>query len=147
MGIFFVNPIFSVDLSSRLPYTKWTGRETDPATKNTERELFIKTEKTPNYTDAQTATIRDAAPVNKAVAQTLADSMGKTLRSVIAKATREGVYVAQGKTTKSGDPVVSKSDLVTSIAAIVGGNLEGLDKAPKVALHALARFANANAGE
>ncbi len=102
---------------------------------------------TPNYSDAQTATIVAAAPVNKAVAQRLADELGKSLRSVIAKATREGVYQAQGKVTKSGDPVVSKTDLVASIGMIVTGNLEGLEKAPKAALLALSRFATANAGE
>ncbi len=102
---------------------------------------------TPNYSDAQTATIVAAAPVNKAVAQRLADELGKSLRSVIAKATREGVYQAQGKVTKSGEPVTHKDDLVTEIAAIVGGNLDGLEKAPKAALLALRRFVTANAGE
>ena len=95
------------------------------------------TTKAPNYTAEQTAVILAAAPVNKAVAQRLADETGRSLRSIIAKATKEGVYVPQGKVTKSGEPVVSKSDLVAMIATVVDGNLEGLDKAPKAALHAL----------
>ena len=38
----------------------------------------------------------------------LADELGKTTRSIIAKLSREGVYIAQPRTTKSGEPVISK---------------------------------------
>jgi hypothetical protein len=68
--------------------------------------------------------------------------MGKTARSLIAKIVRMDVgYARQTPTTKTGDPVISKAKLVEQIAEVVDGNLDGLDKAPKPALHALAAFA------
>ena len=97
-------------------------------------------EKTPNFTEAQEAAIREAAPLNLAIATALAAEMGKTARSVIAKAVRMGVeYHSKQPTTKSGEPVRSKTKLVEDISAIVAGNLEGLEKAPKAALQALVR--------
>ncbi len=105
----------------------------------------MKTEKTPNYTPANEARIRELASTdgaNAATAQVLADELGKSLRSVIAKMVRLDIgYQAKERTTKSGDPIVSKADLVSQIGAVVSGNLEGLDKAPKAALLAVARFA------
>jgi hypothetical protein len=99
-------------------------------------------DKTPNYTEAQEQRIRDEAPLNKAKAEMLAAEFGKSLRSVIAKAVRMDVgYQRQQPTTKTGEPVTKKETLVSEIAAIVGANLDGLDKAPKPALHALAAWA------
>lgn len=98
-------------------------------------------EKTPNYTPAQVATIEAAAPINKEVATRLASELGKTVRSVIAKAVRLEIYVSQGPVSKTGEPVTKKETLVADIAAIVSGNLDGLEKAPKAALLAIARFA------
>ena len=96
---------------------------------------------TPNYTEAQEQRIRDSAPHNLATATDLATEMGKTPRSLIAKMVRMGVtYATKQPVTKSGEPVVSKTDLVASIASVVTGNLEGLEKAPKAALQALARY-------
>ena len=93
--------------------------------------------KTPNYSDAETAAIVARAPVNKAVAEELSAQLDRSLRSIIAKATREGVYLKQEPTTKSGEPIVSKADLVAEIGTVVDGNLDGLEKAPKAALLAL----------
>ena len=99
--------------------------------------------KTPNYTPAQEQRIRDMAPLNAEIAATLATEFGKTARSVIAKAVRMEIgYVAKTPTTKSGDPVTNKAALVADIASIVSGNLDGLEKAPKAALYALAAFAH-----
>ena len=98
-------------------------------------------EKTPNYTADQVAAIVAAAPINKEVATRLALELGKTVRSVIAKAVRLEIYVSQGPVSKTGEPVTKKDDLVADIAAIVSGNLDGLEKAPKAALLAIARFA------
>lgn len=105
-------------------------------------------EKVPNFSAAQEQRIRDAADegtLNADVAATLATEFGKTSRSVIAKIVRMGLpYATKQRTTKSGDPIVSKAKLVEQIGAVVAGNLEGLDKAPKPALQALARFASAS---
>lgn len=100
---------------------------------------------TPNYTPEQEQLIRDAAAefgANATTAERLAETLGKSRRSVIAKMVRMDIgYQAKVRTTKSGDPIVSKSDLVAAIGDVVAGNLEGLDKAPKAALIALANFA------
>ena len=50
----------------------------------------------------------------------LAQAFGKTSRSIIAKLSREGVYKAQPRTTKTGEPVVRKDELVAEIATILG---------------------------
>lgn len=105
------------------------------------KELIISKEKTPNFTPEQEARIRESAPHNLASATELANEFGKTPRSVIAKIVRMDVgYQSKVRTTKSGDPVISKEKLVGQIANVVEGNLEGLEKAPKAALQALARF-------
>jgi translation initiation factor 2B subunit (eIF-2B alpha/beta/delta family) len=53
---------------------------------------------------------------NMATVNTLADTTGKTVRSLIAKLSREGVYQKKERTTKSGLPVITKEDLVKKIA-------------------------------
>ncbi len=57
-----------------------------------------------------------ANPTRETV-DTLAKTFGKTTRSIIAKLSREGVYVAQPRTTKTGEPVVSKAQFVSAIEA------------------------------
>ena len=97
--------------------------------------------KAPNFTPEQEQQIRDAAPLNQAKARELAASMGKTERSVTAKAVRMGVaYERKQPTTKAGGKVEKKETIVSEIAALVEGNLDGLDKAPKAALQALRNF-------
>lgn len=97
--------------------------------------------KDPNYTEAQESAIRAAAaeaPLNAERCAALATEFGKTARSVIAKAIRMNVpYARKEPTTKDGQPIEKKGDLVAEIAAVVGGNLDGLEKAPKPALVAL----------
>ena len=101
--------------------------------------------KVPNYTAEQEAAIRarsENGPLNAAVAAELATEMGKTPRSIIAKIVRMGLpYATKQPTTKTGEPVTKKDALVTEIEQIVGANLDGLEKAPKPALYALASFA------
>jgi len=107
----------------------------------------MKTEKTPNFTETQEARIREVASeqsdgkLNGALAAQLADEFGKSSRSVIAKITRMGVpYATKAPVTKTGEPVRSKEKIVAEIGAVVSGNLEGLEKAPKEALKAVAAF-------
>lgn len=98
----------------------------------------MKTQKAPNFTPAQEQLIRDAAPLNQAKARALAAQMGKTERSITAKAVRMNVaYERKQPTTKSGGKVEKKESIVAEISALVSGNLDGLDKAPKAALQAL----------
>jgi hypothetical protein len=68
----------------------------------------------------------------------IAESMGKSVRSVIAKLSREGVYKAKAKVSTSTR--VTKSQLIDAIAAKLGvpaEKLESLEKATKEALELL----------
>ena len=91
-----------------------------------------------NYTDEMVATMVDqySASPTKATVEALAETFGKSTRSIIAKLSREGVYVAQPKITKAGAPIVRKADIVADIASVLGVELEAptLVKASKVDL-------------
>lgn len=91
------------------------------------------------YSEAQEAAIMAAATanggfINMDVAATVGTEIGKNAKSVIAKATRMGVYKAKEKTSKTGGKVESKEDIVAEISALVNKNMEGLEKAPKLVL-------------
>ena len=77
-----------------------------------------------NYTDEMVATMVDqySASPTRATVEALAETFGKSTRSIIAKLSREGVYVAQPKTTKSGAPVIRKGDIVAEIAQLLGAH-------------------------
>ena len=64
-----------------------------------------------NYTDEMVAemhTLYVANPTRETVDE-LAEQFGKSVRSIIAKLSREGIYVAQPRVTKTGEPVVRKA--------------------------------------
>ena len=90
-----------------------------------------------NYTDAQEARLAEFSFIDNDTAIELAAEFGKDVRSVRAKAVRLGVYKAQTKTAKTGGKIESKEAIVADIAAIVGKNLDGLEKAPKLVLQEL----------
>lgn len=97
------------------------------------------TEKVVNYTPEMTAKLVEAyvAEPTKATVEAFAKEFGKTTKSVIAKLSREGVYVKAERTNKAGEPVVKKDAMVEMIAEKLGvtsDKLEGLEKAPKAAL-------------
>ena len=64
----------------------------------------------------------------------IADELGKPARSIIAKLTREGVYVAQPRTSKTGAPVIRKEQLVAYINQKLGIEAPSLAKATKADL-------------
>jgi hypothetical protein len=68
----------------------------------------------------------------------LAEKLGKNARSVIAKLSREGVYVAQPRVTKTGEPVVLKSEFVNRIQTALGIEIPSIAKATKADLQRLA---------
>tara|TARA_R110002153_G_scaffold61232_5_gene165339 strand:+ start:283 stop:663 length:381 start_codon:yes stop_codon:yes gene_type:complete len=72
----------------------------------------------------------------RATVELLAKEFGKTTRSIIAKLSREGVYVAQAKATAAG-AVVRKEDIVAGIEAVFGIEVPSLVKASKLDLEAL----------
>ena len=100
-------------------------------------------EKTVNYTEAQTAELVEAykaSPTDATVAA-FAAKFGKTTRSVVAKLARAEVYVAKGKAkTEGAAKAATKADLVAELETHFGlkdGTLETLEKGSKAALEAL----------
>lgn len=93
-------------------------------------------EKVVNYTAEQAASMISAYSAGETV-EAIAEQMGKSVRSVIAKLSREKVYVAKTYKTKSGDAVVKKDAHADAIGAILRMNendIESLTKANKNAL-------------
>jgi hypothetical protein len=70
-----------------------------------------------NYTPEQTVELVTGYQSGKTVEQ-LAETLGKTVRSVVAKLSREGVYVA--KTRATGQARVKKAELVDKLALACG---------------------------
>jgi uncharacterized protein (DUF433 family) len=95
-----------------------------------------KTVKTPNYSAEVTAKLIEAYNAGESVA-TLAETFGKTARSIIAKLSREGVYKAKEYTTKTGEKPVKKdatADAIGKILRLSEGEIDSLTKANKTAL-------------
>ena len=92
---------------------------------------------TTNYTPEQTQQLVTGYQAGTPVEQ-LAQALGKTTRSVVAKLAREGVY--QPKTAAKGVQRVKKSDLVDQLAVACGVApevFESLEKANHDVLEAL----------
>jgi len=91
---------------------------------------------TANYTQQQTEQMVSKYTANptRETVDALAQELGKNTRSVIAKLSREGVYVAQPRATKTGEPIVRKAELVAQIEAHFGIEMPTLVKASKVDL-------------
>ncbi len=104
------------------------------------------TEKTLNYTPEQTAKMVEAykaAPTAETV-EAIAKELGKSVRSIVAKLSREGVYKKKEYTTKQGEKPVKKDELADKLAAVFGlteAEADSLTKANKTALtKILAKF-------
>ena len=97
----------------------------------------------PNYTPEMLAVIAGYDSFNKETATEIADKIGKSPRSVIAKIKSMGLsYAVQRPVRKDGSPITRKIDPVIAIARALDMDaleLEGLTKAPKSALEALLR--------
>lgn len=94
---------------------------------------------TANYTEAMTdkmVATYTANPTRDTV-EALAKELGKNTRSVIAKLSREGVYKATPRTTKTGEPVVRKAELLAQIETTLGVEFPSLVKASKADLQRL----------
>jgi hypothetical protein len=99
--------------------------------------IMAKTETVKNYTEAQEAELLAAGIIDNAKALEFAAKFDKDVRSIRAKAVRMGIYKAAEKVSKSGGKIESKEAIVADIAEIVGKNLDGLEKAPKLVLQIL----------
>lgn len=97
------------------------------------------TTKAPNYTAEQSATIvaEYVASPTKETVDMLAAKFGKTVRSITAKLSREGVYKKKEYTTKNGEPVVKKdahADAIGAVLNLTEAETDSLTKANKTAL-------------
>lgn len=89
-----------------------------------------------SYTEEQTTSLL-AQFAEGVTVEALASAFGKSTRSIIAKLSREGVYKAKERVSKTGEPIKSKEEFVEDIAALLGcsaDDLTGLEKANKTTL-------------
>lgn len=104
------------------------------------------TEKTVNYTAEMVERMAEVydpsaeAEARKAAVETLAEELGKPVKSVVAKLANMGLYVKAERTDKTGAKIVSKEELATEIGEALGlteADASSLAKANKAALKAV----------
>lgn len=92
-----------------------------------------------NYTAEQTAKM--VADYQSGVSvDMIAQELGKTVRSVVAKLSREKVYKAKEYTSKTGEKPIKKdthADAIGAILRLPENDIESLTKANKNALKAI----------
>lgn len=99
-------------------------------------------EKVANYTDEQTAELKAAyvaiadqsQETRDALVKAFAEKFGKTARSIVAKLTREKVYVAKAYKTKNGETPVKKDAYAEAIGKVLNltePEITNLEKANK----------------
>ena len=92
-----------------------------------------------NYTQEQVdfmKTLYNNEPTRETVQQ-LANELDKSVKSIIGKLSREGVYQKTEYLSKTGERPITKKQMVVIIAKELVGDssrLEGLEKAPKADL-------------
>ena len=89
-----------------------------------------------NYTAEQTAKMVSDYQAGFSV-EIIADNLGKTVRSVVAKLSREKVYIKKEYKTKNGESAVKKdihADAIGAILRLPENDIESLTKANKNAL-------------
>ena len=97
-----------------------------------------------NYTKDQTEYMIEKYKTNPSrdTVEELADEFSKSVKTVIGKLSREGVYRREVYKTKTGENPVTKVEIVSNIADALGieiDNLAGLEKAPKATLKTIER--------
>ena len=95
--------------------------------------------KTVNYTPEQTQKMINDYQAGVSV-EIIADNLGKTVRSIVAKLSREKVYIKKEYKTKTGESVVKKdthADAIGAILRLPENDIESLTKANKNALKAI----------
>ena len=94
------------------------------------------TTKAVNYTPEQ-STKMVADYLSGVTVENIATELGKTVRSVVAKLSREGVYKAKTYVSKTGAAVVKKdahADAIGAILKLTEAETESITKANKTAL-------------
>ena len=98
-----------------------------------------------NYTQEQVdfmKTLYNNEPTRETVQQ-LANELDKSVKSIIGKLSREGVYQKAIYKTKTGELPITKAQLIVEIATLLEADstkLMGLEKAPKQDLKYLRDF-------
>ena len=93
-------------------------------------------EKTVNYTPEQTLALVADYTAGVSV-ETIAQNLGKSVRSVVAKLSREKVYVAKTYVSKTGEKPIRKdahADAIGAVLKLTEAETESLTKANKTAL-------------
>lgn len=94
-------------------------------------------EKVLNYTPEQTEQIKADYLAGVSV-ETIATTIGKTTRSIIAKLSKEGVYKKKEYVSKTGEKPVKKDSTAEAIGKVLNlseGEVDSLTKANKTALN------------
>tara|TARA_Y100000766_G_C18837831_1_gene571409 strand:- start:164 stop:502 length:339 start_codon:yes stop_codon:yes gene_type:complete len=89
-----------------------------------------------NYTSEQVEQMIEAYQSNpsRETVDKLAESLDKSVKSIIGKLSREGVYQKQVYKTKTGEVPMTKQEIVVMMAEVLGidsSKIMGLEKAPK----------------
>ena len=89
-----------------------------------------------NYTDQQVEHMIEAyqAQPNRETVDKLAEELDKSVKSIIGKLSREGVYQKQVYKTKTGEIPITKDELISGLAdlfEVESSKLMWLEKAPK----------------
>ena len=103
------------------------------------------TAKTLNYTPEQTSKMVADYQAGVTV-EMIAQELNKTVRSVVAKLSREKVYKAKEYKTKTGDTPIKKdahADFIGSALGLTEADTDSLTKANKTALTKIADFIKA----
>ena len=89
-----------------------------------------------NYTEEQVKHMvraYETEPTRETV-DALADELNKSVKSIIGKLSREGVYQKAIYKTKSGEVPMTKQEIILAMAEVLGidsSKIMGLEKAPK----------------
>lgn len=93
-----------------------------------------------NYSPEVTAQMIEDYKSNptKETVNRLAHKLGKSVKSIIGKLSKEGVYRRESYKTKTGERPITKDEIVVSICDMLGlETLDGLAKTPKITLKKL----------
>lgn len=95
-----------------------------------------------NYTPEQVDLMKEQYTKNpsRETVENLAETLDKSIKSIIGKLSREGVYRKTVYKTKTGEDPETKKEIVESIANTLDIDYEpvaGLEKSPKAALKLL----------
>ena len=102
-----------------------------------------------NYTEAQVQYMVDkyTAEPNRETVDKLSEELSKSIKSIIGKLSREGVYQKAIYRTKTGEIPMTKGEIIVQIAYILEADydrLAGLEKSPKQDLKYLLDLVNTN---